>query len=138
MAAGVEYSYPGTLIYSLLFMGRPKLDHNARRSVNLIVRLTNAEKTQIEKAAATCGVSPGVMVREKLFKGKFPQARIARIELDTFLELKKIGVNLNQLTRLAHAGRINSTFGYTLNQLLKQQQLIITQLLRYDSHSENR
>lgn len=119
-------------------MGRPKLDNSARRSVNLIVRLTSAEKRQIEKAAASCGVSPGVMVREKLFEGKFPPARIARIELDTFLELKKIGVNLNQLTRLAHGGRINSTFRYTLNQLLIQQRLLISQLLRHDSHSENR
>jgi hypothetical protein len=38
-------------------------------------------------------------VRLKLFKGKFPEPKTAKLDLHIFLELRKIGVNLNQLTK---------------------------------------
>ena len=119
-------------------MGRPKIETDKKLSKRFIFRLTENELKRLVDAAEVCGVTSGELARKKLFKGKFPQARIARIELETFVELRRIGVNLNQLTRLANAGRISSGIGTILMQLSKQQKLIIGQILNYDSHSENR
>ena len=125
-------------IFSLFSMARPRVSIETIRSVNFTIRLTADEHRRIEKAAETCGRKPAVVVREKLFRGKFPQPRMARIELNTYLELKKIGVNLNQLTRIANAGRVTMELFKVLMQLMKQQETIIGKLLYHDSHPENR
>ncbi|HEY8781190.1 MAG TPA: plasmid mobilization relaxosome protein MobC [Mucilaginibacter sp.] len=119
-------------------MGRPRISKEAVRSVNFTIRLTETEQRTLEKVANTCGLSPSALVREKVLKGRFPEPRPGRIDLDTYLELKKIGVNLNQLTRLANAGRMNQKLVELLVNLWKQQQQIISLLLNHDSHSENR
>jgi hypothetical protein len=119
-------------------MGRPKVNEESRRAINFTIRLTTDEQKRLEKAAEICGKTPAVVVRAKLFKGKFPAAKIPRIELNTYLELKKIGTNLNQLTRLANAGKISKFFNQVLMQLMKQQQTIIDQIIHHDSDSENR
>ncbi len=119
-------------------MGRPKADIEKLRNVNFTIRLTTKEIGQLDDAALLCGKSTGELIRHKLFKGKFPEARIARLELNTYLELKKIGVNLNQLTKLAHTGRIDMNFIKILMQLLRQQEVIIAQILFRDSEPGDR
>src|ERR1700733_1518356 len=103
-------------------MGRPKINEDSRRTINFTIRLTADEQKRLEKAAEICGKTPAAIIRAKLFKGKFPVARIPRIELNTYLELKKIGTNLNQVTRLANAGKISKFLNQVLTQLMKQQQ----------------
>lgn len=119
-------------------MGRPKAHQEKLRSVNFTIRLTTGEIKELDLAAANCGKTTGELIRNKLFSGKFPKAKTARLELNTYLELKKIGVNLNQLTRLAHTGKIDMNLINTLMQLLRQQEVIIGKILYYDSHSEDR
>jgi len=119
-------------------MGRPCVSKEAARSVNFTIRLTGEEQRAIENAAEDCGITASELVRQKVLKGKFPQPKLARVDLDTYLELKKIGVNINQLTRLANAGKIYSTLEYQLVRLWKQQQQVITLLVAYDSRTENR
>jgi hypothetical protein len=121
-----------------LFMGRPKVEQDKIRSVIFLMRLTKDEMQRIAKVAETCGKASGEVVRQKLFKGKFPEPKIARIEMNVYLELKKIGVNLNQLTRLANAGKVGIDLLLILMKLLKQQETIINQILHRDSHTENR
>jgi len=128
--------YPNILLYQ--YMARPKVHEESRRAINFTIRLTADEQKRLEKAAEICGKTPAVIVRAKLFKGKFPESKIARVDLNTYLELKKIGVNLNQLVRLANAGRMNYKLVKLLVELWKQQKQIISLLLGHDSHSENR
>ena len=119
-------------------MARPRKSKEQVRSVNFTVRLTEDEQQRLEKAAEACGIAPGMLIRQRLFKGKFPQPKIARIELDTYLQLKKAGVNLNQLTRLANGGRVGATLFQILMQLKQQQEIIINQIINSDRKSENR
>jgi hypothetical protein len=113
-------------------MSRPKLNSGDVRSVNFTVRLTDCELKKLERLSEITGRSTADLMREKLFRGKFPEPKLARIDLNTFLELKKIGVNLNQLTRLAHSGRIGKDLMITLLQLLQQQEKIFGKLLYHD------
>ncbi|HEY4325735.1 MAG TPA: plasmid mobilization relaxosome protein MobC [Mucilaginibacter sp.] len=113
-------------------MSRPKLNTGEVRSVNFTVRLTDDELKRLERLSVVTGRTTSGLIREKLFKGKFPEPKLNRIDLDSFLELKKIGVNLNQLTRLAHTNRIGRDLLITLLQLHQQQEKIFNKFLYHD------
>ena len=119
-------------------MARPAVCNDLKRTINFTIRLTEEEQRKLKTAADLCSLSPAALIRQKIFSGKFPRPKTARLELNTYLELKKIGVNLNQLTRLAHTGRIDMNLVKILMQLLRQQEVIIGKILYHDSHSENR
>ena len=108
-----------------------------RRTVNFTIRLTIEEHRQLEQAAKACGTVPAVLIRDKVFKGRFPRPKMAKIDLQTYLELKKIGININQLARHANSGMLPFGINAVLDKLIKQQQEIIRILLN-DSDSENR
>jgi len=118
-------------------MGRPQLAKETKRSKRLIFRLTESELQQLLQLAEICGKSPSEFIRKKLFTGRFPQAKTAKLDLQTYTELKKIGVNINQLAWKVNSGFLPFSLMSMLNKLKEQQQLIIVKLT-YDSHSENR
>jgi hypothetical protein len=118
-------------------MPRPKLPEDQRRVVNFTVRLTSAEVKRLEQLANLCCKAPGILMRDKFFKGKFPEPKMAKLDLQTYLELKKIGVNLNQLTRQVNSGIVPSGFLGLLMKLLKHEDFII-KLLLHDRQPENR
>lgn len=99
-------------------MARPKIAE--KRSVKFTLQLTEAEKNKLNELAQTCNAAPAVLAREKIFNGKFPQPRVPRLDLDTYRELHKIGVNLNQLTHKVNAGFVNVKVLPTLEKLDQQ------------------
>ena len=118
-------------------MGRPKLTDENRRSVNFTVRLSPSELKKLEAFAIVCGKAPGVLVRDKVFSGRFPEPKTARLDRDTYIELKKTGVNLNQLAKKANSNIVPIGLLAILLKLQRQQEIII-KLLLHDSQSENR
>jgi hypothetical protein len=109
-------------------MARPKKIATEKRSVAFTIKLTEDERNQLVKAAAVTGMSARIFARVKL----------PRVDLDTYLELKKIGVNLNQLTKRANAGFLPPGLIRVLEHLGKQQQEIIQLLMNHDSQSKDR
>ncbi len=118
-------------------MARPKLSDGKKLSKRFIFRLTEHELALLRQIAVDCGKPPGVVVREKLFSGRYPKPKISKLDAQTFLELKKIGVNLNQLAKKANAGIMHKAVLSYLEQLFVQQEIII-KLLFDDSKSEDR
>ena len=118
-------------------MARPRLDQDKKLSRRLSIRLNNAEQAQLLKAAQICGIPLGTLVRERLLKGDFPKAQAARVDLASYAELKRIGVNLNQLTRLANAGIVSPRLKGLLEQLWQQQGHLLKTLLN-DCQPKNR
>jgi hypothetical protein len=118
-------------------MGRPKLEQEKKLSKWFIFRLTEDELKRIHDAAETCGKSPGPLVRAKLFKGRFPNAKTPKLDLYTYAELKKIGINLNQLTKKVNSGLLPVGILSVLMKLMQLQETIIAKLL-YDRNAENR
>ena len=119
-------------------MARPRADRTKIRSINVTIRLTEGEHQELKAAAGVCGKLPVTFIREKIFKGRFPSAQLSRIEIDTYLELKKTGTNLDHLTRLAQAGEINMELVKILMRLMRQQAKIIEQILYHDRYSKDR
>ncbi|GAA4335497.1 hypothetical protein GCM10023149_43550 [Mucilaginibacter gynuensis] len=91
---------------------------------------------KLEVVAQLCGKAPGLLMRERFFKGRLPEPKTAKLDYDTYFELKKIGVNINQLAKRVNSHLMPVGILSVLNRLLKQQEAII-KLLLDDSHSEN-
>jgi len=118
-------------------MARPTIPEAQRRVVNFTIRLTEDELDLLTRYASLCGITPSEVIREKVFNGRFPKPKASRIERDLFLELKRIGNNLNRQTRLLHTGRLAPDFAATLSKLKANEDTII-KLLTNDSHSKDR
>jgi hypothetical protein len=118
-------------------MGRPQKVSEEKRSEKITFRLTRVEKNDLKNAAGVCGVSTGNLIREKLLKGKFPKARMPKTDVAVYAELKKIGTNVNMLSKLVNAGKVPISM-LTILEKLKAQQDKIIRILIDDSHSENR
>lgn len=88
-------------------MPRPRKAQAARRTVNLGVRLTEAEHGQIETAAQAAGMAPSAYLRELALTGRTPRAAPPIVNHDAFVELVRIGTNVNQMARHANAGRFS-------------------------------
>ena len=113
-------------------MGRPKIESDKKLSRRFIFRLNEDELGRLHKASEACGKAPGTLVREKLFKGKFPEAKTAKLDVYTYTELKRIGNNLNQLTKHANSRIVPLGLHQMLLKLLQQQEIIL-KLLLHDS-----
>lgn len=83
-------------------MGRPKKQPADRRTISLSCRLTEAERLVIEQAATRAGMSASDYVRKQLLSGKVIVRETRRLDHAAFDQLRRIGVNLNQLTRIAN------------------------------------
>jgi hypothetical protein len=112
-------------------MARPKSKDTMKLSARLIFRLTAEEMKALQDFSKVCGKPVSVIIRDKAIKGKYPKAKAPRLDVQTYTELKKIGVNLNQLARVANSGRnlIPMEFYKILMQLKAQLDLIIAKLL---------
>lgn len=83
-------------------MVRPTKDTAERRTETLAFRLTPAERLQIEETAHTAGMSASAYARIQSLSGKVVVQQSRTLDPEAFDQLRRIGVNLNQLTRLAH------------------------------------
>jgi hypothetical protein len=83
-------------------MARPKKQPAERRTISLSCRVTAQERLRIETAAGHAGVSSSEYMRRQVLTGRVIVRERRVIDHATFDQLRRIGVNLNQLTRLAH------------------------------------
>ena len=89
-------------------MARPRIADNAKKTYRLIIRLSADERKSIETVATTKGLKAYAYGRLRLLNDKTPKTILAEIDQAVYFELKKIGVNLNQLTLVANSGRFCS------------------------------
>ena len=85
-------------------MARPKINDSEKRLVQVNIRLTPDENDKVVEFAKASGLSPANWIRMKIFTGKFPPIRMSPLDTAVYLELKKIGVNLNQVTHKINLG----------------------------------
>ena len=110
-------------------MGRPALEDDQRRTVQVNIRLTIAENKKVEAYAQSAGLSPANWIRQKVFTGRFPPVKNSPVEAALYRELHKIGVNLNQAVRQLNSFRTREIPQPILDELLVMQQEIIKRLL---------
>ena len=88
-------------------MARPKKDPTERRDDLLPVRLTPAERETLQRLAAAHGVTVADFMRRRALGYRLPPLDVEHQAMASLAAaLMPIGVNLNQLTRAANAGRL--------------------------------
>lgn len=85
-------------------MARPRINDRDKRIIQVNIRLTEAEHAKVIAQAQASGMTPANWIRKVVFTGKFPVAKLSPIDAALYRELKKIGVNLNQVTHKINQG----------------------------------
>jgi len=111
-------------------MGRPALEEDDKRVIQVNIRLTNDEYSKACNYAEASGLSPANWIRQKVFTGRFPPIKISPVNASLYRELHKIGVNLNQSVKQVHGGRLSPAYLPVLEALLKLQRDIFNCLLK--------
>lgn len=83
-------------------MARPRKIPDERRNQTLAARLTAAERVQIEQAAADAGMTASDYMRMQALRGRISVPARRSLDHAAFEQLRRLGVNLNQLTRIAN------------------------------------
>lgn len=88
-------------------MARPRKEDTDRRTAQIGVRYTERELEQLAGVAARAGLTVAAYVRQLSLSGRVVVPERRALSWPAFDQLRRIGVNLNQAMRLAHAeGRI--------------------------------
>ena len=111
-------------------MGRPALQEEDKRIVQVNIRLTKEENDMVCNYAQASAMTPANWIRQKAFSGRFPVIKLSPVNAELYRELHKIGVNLNQAVKLVHAGKTSPALTTILVALLKTQKDILNTLLR--------
>jgi hypothetical protein len=121
----------------LVIMAKPRKQPAEKRDYKLNLRLNADERKQLELSAKMAGLRAYSYARLRILGGRIPKPVLIDIYRDLYQELKKIGVNINQLARVANSGKFPAGINNSLYNLSEQINLI-TKLLLDDRHSENR
>jgi hypothetical protein len=87
-------------------MARPRIDSKDRRDAVLGIRLSVAERAELEAAAAAHDLTPAEFIRRRSLGYRLPQLAAEQKTLALVgTALIRLGVNLNQIAHHMNAGR---------------------------------
>ncbi|PJJ84646.1 plasmid mobilization protein [Mucilaginibacter auburnensis] len=111
-------------------MGRPALQEEDKRIIQVNIRLTKEENEMVCNYAQASAMTPANWIRQKAFTGRFPAIKLSPINAALYRELHKIGVNLNQAVKQLNAGKLSPAFVTILTALIKTQKDILNCLMK--------
>lgn len=85
--------------------GRPKVGDSKIRKHVLPVRLNDADLLDLHEKSQRMNLSYSTFIRDAGLGRELPRP-IPKINLDTYMELSRLGRNLNQLVKLIHEGKV--------------------------------
>lgn len=100
-----------------------------QRSKRIIIRLTQKERELAEVKAQKTGLSLSELFRASTLKQQLPR-KVTHIAVDTYRELAKISINLNQLTLAANAAIKLGQTPPANPKLLKNLEILLKQVRR--------
>lgn len=111
-------------------MGRPALEEEEKRVIQVNIRLTVEENNRLITYAEASGLSSANWIRQKAFTGRFPAIKLSPVSAALYRELHKIGVNLNQAVRQVHINKSPSMYLTILGALMDKQKEILNCLIK--------
>ncbi|AGA79731.1 plasmid mobilization relaxosome protein MobC [Echinicola vietnamensis] len=86
-------------------MGRPKKPEDQKRNIKFTFRMTEEEVRLLGSLCEVAAMPAADVVRACVFKNRLPKAKVPKLDRQTYVELKRIGNNINQIAR-----QLNSKF----------------------------
>ena len=80
-------------------MARPPKEKKEKRSFRYTFRMTEEEMEFLGKLSEYADLPPAEVIRTSVFKNRLPQAKVPLLDRQAYLELKRIGNNINQIAR---------------------------------------
>jgi|SRR5690606_20472619 len=117
-------------------MSRPRINESDKRLVQVNIRLTAEESNKVNEYAAGSRLSPANWIRQKIFTGKNPPARLSPLDASIYQELKRIGVNLNQATHKLNQGDFPKDLHAIQLELLMLLKRVLKTLLHDRQHDQ--
>ena len=88
-------------------MTRPRKQIQDLKMLQINIRVTLEEQLQIEEYSKSYGLSVTQFIRVRSLKKQLPKHSIPSINRELFIELSRIGNNLNQLAKKANQNHPN-------------------------------
>ncbi|RIV42481.1 plasmid mobilization protein [Flagellimonas pelagia] len=85
-------------------MARPKKDISKQRTIVIAFRVSQSEHLIIGNNAKTIGLSIAEYIRRKCTGKPLPKKKVDPLDRKLFVELSRMGNNLNQLARVSNSG----------------------------------
>ena len=86
-------------------MARPKIDAERLRTATIGVRVSPAEYDRLKAKASAMGMTPAQWLRAAALERQLPPPPAPALNVETYRELARIGVNLNQVAARINAGQ---------------------------------
>lgn len=111
-------------------MGRPKKSIEDKRSIQVLVKLTNSEYSQLLKLMIYAETNASEVVRQLVFKERLLKPRVSLVDVQTYTELKRIGNNLNQYVKAVHQSKLTKVDQQILIELQETFEILTTQIIK--------
>ena len=85
-------------------MGRPKKEFTSRKIIQVNVRMTVDDYSKVSNNAETIGLAITEYIRRKITEKSLPKKRVSPSDRKLFVELSRIGNNLNQIAKVVNSG----------------------------------
>ena len=106
-------------------MARPRKDISKQRTIVIAFRVSQSEYLIITKNAETIGLSTAEYIRRKCTGKSLPTKKVNPMDRKLFVELSRVGNNLNQLARVSNSG-IRAPF--SISKQLGEVKMLLQQL----------
>jgi len=110
-------------------MARPTKEKKDQRYIRFTIRLTELESKHLQKLSAYAGLQASEVIREAVFKNRILQAKVPVLDQQTYVELKRIGNNINQIAKHLNSGQDVGVKVY-LETIEKQLSIILKKLIQ--------
>jgi hypothetical protein len=77
-------------------MGRPKKNADEKRDLQVVIKLTKGEYAQLLKLMGYAEKNASEVIRQLVFKERLLKPKISIVDARAYVQLKRIGNNLNQ------------------------------------------
>ncbi|MEW4923097.1 plasmid mobilization relaxosome protein MobC [Algibacter sp. 2305UL17-15] len=118
-------------------MARPKKDIQSLKAIRVNVRMTVNEFLVVSDSANCLGIGIPDYIRRKVTGRPLPRTRVMPENRKLFIELSRIGNNINQLTKKAHLGmHTPKILQRELLELKETINLLKSNIVNHDSRSD--
>lgn len=80
-------------------MSRPRKPIEEKRSLQIVIKLTVDEYLELQELINYSEKNASEVIRQLVFKKRVLKPKVARIDVETYTQLRRIGNNLNQFVK---------------------------------------
>jgi len=110
-------------------MKNRKIPNEDKRIFEVKIRLNRKEKDKLDQAMTTCQTHGPDIFRRLLMKNKFPEAKPPILDVLTYDQLRRIGVNLNQYVKAINQKKLTEMDPLIMEELTTLIRIIRTKIV---------